>query len=55
MKIKREDREIELKKYAQELGVSLQGTYDGERFLEAEVVNRIIKPNVRKESTDYGL
>ena len=42
MKMKKEDREIGLKEYAQELGASLQGLYDGDRFRETEIVDRII-------------
>ena len=42
MNSRKEDREIRLKEYAKELGVSFQGVSDTERFLEAEMVNRII-------------
>ena len=43
MKKGSDEREIELKKYANELGVSLQGlSTEGGRFLEVELVSRII-------------
>jgi len=43
MRLKKDEREIELRKYAQALGVSLQGISDSDgRFLEQELVERII-------------
>jgi len=43
MKLPRDEREIELRKLAQELGASLASTYggDGSKHLEEEVIRRI--------------
>jgi len=54
MNSKKEDREIRLKKYAQKLGASLQGLYDGDRFRETEIVDRIINAE-RSQRAGYGL